>query len=536
MKKFIYIFCFFVIFVTSCKEDEVIYVTTKAVLYDTITVNSVNTSTILSYDTVRTIVYDTMRNFIDEKITTYDTIRTYTSDTVIITNYDTVRTYTYDTIMITSYDTIRSYQTVTINVYDTISVTINPDGTLSNSSWIIYITNTATKEIDSVNVKNGETITLKSDLYRLGYDFVGWNTQSNGKGIMYGANENIIVTKHLTLYAIWQSREGLKVSELYDYLVHNSTETMNIKIIDQNPDIYGIVSAFEKFKNIVNIVNLDISDAILLTELEDNSFKNCQILSSVMLPSTLQKINNAFDGCCNLKSVNIPNGVKEVYFNNCAIRNINIPESVQILNISNCNNLQHINFSENSQLYNFKGCINCKSLLSIDIPNSVRYLGSFAGCSSLKQVLIPSNVKEMELCFKDCSNLSYITIPEGITTINKSSFSGCSNLISITIPKSVTNIEAEAFYDCRSLSELEIPENVNSIGEYAFFHCTNMSKLIFRSLIPPKISNILSYDYDKIHGYTCNTRIYVPSEKITIYKQAEVWSTYADRIGIYEYQ
>ncbi len=52
-----------------------------------------------------------------------------------------------------------------------------------------------------------------------------------------------------------------------------------------------------------------------------------------------------------------------------------------------------------------------------------------------------------DYAFSQCSSLTDITIPEGVTSIGKYAFENCSKLASIMIPSSVTSIEYNAFYN-----------------------------------------------------------------------------------------
>ena len=52
------------------------------------------------------------------------------------------------------------------------------------------------------------------------------------------------------------------------------------------------------------------------------------------------------------------------------------------------------------------------------------------------------------------SNLTSVTIPEGVTSIGQYTFSGCSSLTSVTFPASVTSIGNNAFNDCTALKDI----------------------------------------------------------------------------------
>ena len=129
---------------------------------------------------------------------------------------------------------------------------------------------------------------------------------------------------------------------------------------------------------------------------------------------------------------------------------------------------------------------NCSSLTSISIPKGVTEIGgsAFRYCSSLTEITIPDGVTEIEgHVFDNCSKLTSITIPDGVTAIGDFAFTGCSNLTSITIPSTLTSIGERAFSGCRSLTTITIPEGVTSIGSYAFRYCSGLTKIIINGNI-----------------------------------------------------
>ena len=79
--------------------------------------------------------------------------------------------------------------------------------------------------------------------------------------------------------------------------------------------------------------------------------------------------------------------------------------------------------------------------------------------------------------FSDCSSLTSVKIPEGVTSIGDSAFSGCSSLINVEIPESVTSIDWRVFMDCSGLTSVEIPKGVTSIGEHVFSDCSSLESI-----------------------------------------------------------
>ena len=558
--------------------------TTTIMTYDTIrkvvvdTIRYYTDSTVVNYDTVRTYTtdtivvnkYDTIRTYLT--INNYDTIRTYRTitDTIwnyqTITNYDTIRSYrtvtdtvrTYQTITDTTtvivYDTIRNveitakydtiktyehiinydtilnhqtiyhYDTVRIEIYDTLSVILNPDGTLENQSWVIYFSNTTPQSVDSVKVKNDEILTLKTDIERAGYDLLYWNTQADGKGTSYKPGDELTINKHIILYAIWQSRTGVRVSELFDYLRNNYSSTMTIKIIDLNPDVKSIVSAIDKFNGLVNSINLDLSDAIALETLDESTFKDWKTLYSIKLPQNLKTIDHAFDGCSNLSSITIPENVETLNISNCAFSEITVPQQVRSLSITNCVNLTSISFATESLLETFK-CNYCPQLTSISIPNSVSKFDGLAGCSRIEKCFIPSNVKEMYMDFEGCTYLN--TLIHNLDKCSGANFKNCTNLKSISIPEGCAEITDSAFYGCTKLSAVDIPESVVKVGKYAFMNCSNLTSI----KLPEKVSCI---ENCTLKNCTKLTSVIMPDSLQTIGNQVFANCTSLNTVSIPE--
>ena len=119
--------------------------------------------------------------------------------------------------------------------------------------------------------------------------------------------------------------------------------------------------------------------------------------------------------------------------------------------------------------YAFK---NCSDLTSLTLPSSVTRIGDYAfyNCSGLTSLTLPSSVTSIgEFAFRYCSGLTSLTIPSGVTSIGMSAFEYCSSLTSLTLPSSVNEIGIYAFHGCSGLTSLTLPSSVtSSIRDYIF--------------------------------------------------------------------
>ena len=146
----------------------------------------------------------------------------------------------------------------------------------------------------------------------------------------------------------------------------------------------------------------------------------------------------------------------------------------------------------------------CSNLTRVSLPDGVVSIGeeSFYSCSNLAEIIIPNSVSSIgESAFRYCSSLVSINLPEGLTTINESTFHGCSNLNQITIPSSVKSINERAFRDCKELSALEIPAGVEGIDRLAFYGCTKLRQIHIDGELPTFGSNVFGGASDSYVTY-----------------------------------
>ena len=253
----------------------------------------------------------------------------------------------------------------------------------------------------------------------------------------------------------------------------------------------------------------------------------------------------------------------------CGCKNTIIPKSVvkiECFAFSGCNALTSIDISSNVKTIGFQSFAGT-SLTSVRIPDGVDSIGhwAFILCSKLESISISSTVKLIKDDFvQRCDNLRSIivaannevydsrsncnaiidtkearlvvgcpmtTIPNSVQTIGYSAFRGQTNLTSITIPNGVTTIEGGAF-DITSvggmvgLTSVVLPQSISKIGVRAFSGCSNLTSITCLAIEPPYC------DYDETWGgaFTkldiASIPLYVPAGSIERYRTATQWKDF----------
>ena len=128
----------------------------------------------------------------------------------------------------------------------------------------------------------------------------------------------------------------------------------------------------------------------------------------------------------------------------------------------------------------------CENLSSVTMLNGITHLdvSTFSGCAELTSITIPNSVTSIGYwAFSGCHELKNITIPNSVTSIGEFAFTHCENLTTVTLSENLTGIAPSLFEQCKSLNSVMIPEGVTSIGNLAFNDCDSLADLTLPSSI-----------------------------------------------------
>ena len=163
----------------------------------------------------------------------------------------------------------------------------------------------------------------------------------------------------------------------------------------------------------------------------------------------------------------------------------------------------------------------CTRLTSITLPEGITKLpwSCFENCSSLTSVTLPKGITSLEeSCFRGCSSLTSITLPEGITSLGKYCFSRCSSLLSITLPEGITSLGKSCFWHCTRLTSINFPSSLKTLYYDTFGDAMQKKRITINAITPPKIW----YSSDDAL-ITSKCTLYVPKGTLDAYKKATTW-------------
>jgi hypothetical protein len=378
---------------------------------------------------------------------------------------------------------------------------------------VLFNSITADGTADSTFVKyvsEGETLPLlEIPIPRLDEEnkfFTGWFDAETG-GTEYTVSTP--VTTSLELFYQMESTNYL----IFDVDGVNRTLTIG-GFIESSPDQITNITSFEPPANI-GVFSVTKIGNNMFYPVDDGSTNTT--LETVVLPEGVEVIGaRVFRECKVLTSVSLPSTLKEiepaVFWGTNALENLDLPEGITYLPNNFAVNSGLVSITLPSSLTEIRNgaFVQSKKLASISIPDNVTYIGwdAFGGNDALTTVSFNVETSKLDSisggAFFDCINLTSITLPNSLRVIGGS---GARNM----------------FINCKKLVSVTIPANVEYIGGGAFALCDDLETAIFLGNTPPNIEDALFNKRaadDQDDTPVTKIIIKVPPEALSEYKAA----------------
>lgn len=169
-------------------------------------------------------------------------------------------------------------------------------------------------------------------------------------------------------------------------------------------------------------------------------------------------------------------------------------------------------------------------LRSLVIPDSVKliYEHAFKGCAAMTSLTIGHGVNAIpESCFEECSSLKNILLGD-VTDIGLRAFAACTELEYLSLPEGIVTIGGGAFSECKSLRYVGIPNTVSLIDYAAFAYCDALSEIYFNAPCAPDFYDTSSTDVFAFSGINGNGVSVIIGKDVV-----RIPAYFADRLDIY---
>ena len=219
-------------------------------------------------------------------------------------------------------------------------------------------------------------------------------------------------------------------------------------------------------------------------------------LTSVTLPSTLEKIQNCAFAGNSFSSIQLPEGLKELgqrAFWSCNnLTTLNIPASLEPMDYSVRTSVTPSGESYVRDYY-YNPVVACERFTGFTVSsgnanykavNSVLFSkdGSILyswpyGRNVGGSYAVPQGTKVIaDEAFAAVSGLRSISFPNSLEKICDSAFYG-TDLTSVFLPDSVTEVQSSAFQNCKSLASVRLSSGMRKVYELTFVNCSKLASV-----------------------------------------------------------
>lgn len=263
-----------------------------------------------------------------------------------------------------------------------------------------------------------------------------------------------------------------------------------LELINESPYFIfedGILYGRDKKEVIYYPINKKEKEYVIpstVTCIGKHCFFDCDNLERIVINENVVRFeNNPFSGCTKLE---VENHSPYYHFENGVIYN---KFKTTIIGCLNGSQIDELVIPETVTSINRNAFWNCKGIKKVVITKNIVRIG-YNPFASAENMYLESESPEIIsrdgiLYDKTMTNLLCATnravgksyrVPASVKIINRGVFSGCKDLEHIDF-NGVTYMDKSSFTNCVSLKEVYIPDSVRYIGEWAFSYCTGMKTI-----------------------------------------------------------
>lgn len=127
---------------------------------------------------------------------------------------------------------------------------------------------------------------------------------------------------------------------------------------------------------------------------------------------------------------------------------------------------------------------NCSNLSSVTVPSGVKYINSqaFYGCSGMQSITLPNTLTSIGQQALGSTGLTSCKLPNSLTSVGSYLFMGSWSLKTCNIPTGIS-ATSTAMFASSGISSVTIPNNIKTIGDSTFQNCSNLKSITIPSSV-----------------------------------------------------
>lgn len=341
--------------------------------------------------------------------------------------------------------------------------------------------------------------------------FVGDTSNVRVKSIKVTYDDETVetITDGYTVSQIDTSEAGEKKAKV-EYL--GLTAEISIIVLDS----YNVQAGTPNLEDVTITLNLDtgimnisgIGEFLSLYNIDNTPNSISSRIKSLNIGDGITKIpNGCFSGNENLEEILFPDTLVEIgggnFYNSPKINKLTFPESLKRINggcFGSLSSLETIIFNEGLETIDGGSFIGLPLITDLILPSTLKNMPySFRG-NTLENLVIGGegasflhsgesgiigiSAKNMTIrggtigisAFYGKTDIEAVTLNGEVKFDSTGQFQGCSNLSNITIDNGVANIPANCFSNC-AIENVILPDSVLELGQNSFSGCTSLKNI-----------------------------------------------------------